>query len=297
MGEASVAREASSHRRRVLVTGAAGMLGRAVVEAFAVDHAVQPLHRADCDLTDDERTRRVITKHAPHIIVHCAAWTDVDACEGDPERAMRENGDATRHVAEAAHDVDAALCYVSTDYVFDGSKPFPYLEDDPTAPINAYGRSKRAGEEHVLDRVPRSWVVRSSWLFGPGGRNFVRTMSDLLRTREEVRVVSDQNGSPTYTLDLALCLRALTATETFGVFHCTNAGACSWYEFARAIATHVQSACRVMPCRSDEFPRPAARPANSVLANRRYDGAGLPPRRTWDEALRAYMRIAGDGDV
>ena len=287
----SEARDSESRHqpRRVMVTGAGGMLGSAVVDAFAGAAEVQPIRRDDCDLTDFSRTRQIIEAHAPQIIVHCAAWTDVDACEGDPARAQRENAEATRHVSEAAALIGAAVCYISSDYIFDGSKVDAYVEDDLPAPINEYGRSKHAGEEHVLQRVPNSWVVRSSWLFGPGGRNFVRTMVDLLRQRREIRVVDDQVGSPTYTRDLAQALHALVATQNFGVFHVTNAGSCSWHQLAEAIESELQTGCRVLPCSSAAFPRPARRPRNSVLENRRYDAARLLPRRHWREALQSYM--------
>lgn len=270
------------------------MLGSAVVEALRGRFDVQPSHRADCDLGSAASTLRWIESRAPEVVVHCAAWTDVDGCERDPERAMRDNAEVTRHVAHAAHQVGAALCYISTDYVFDGEKDTPYLEDDRTAPINAYGRSKRAGEEHVLQRCPRSWVVRTSWLFGPRGRNFVRTMAGLLVERDEVRVVRDQVGAPTYTVDLARALQDLIVTSDYGVFHVTNAGSCSWYELTLAIEEQTQTGCRVLACTSAEMPRPAARPRNSVLANRRYDGAGLPPRRHWREALHEFMAHGWD---
>jgi dTDP-4-dehydrorhamnose reductase len=276
---------------RVLVTGAAGMLGRAVLEAFAGSHETLAVRRSDCDLADAATTQACVESRAPQLIVHCAAWTDVDGCERDPARAQRDNADATRNVAEAARRAGAALCYISTDYVFDGGKSGAYIEDDSTAPINVYGGSKLAGEGHVLRLLPRSWIVRSSWLFGPGGRNFVRTLVDLLYEREEVHVVSDQVGCPTYTHDLARALHALVATEAYGVYHVTNGGSCSWHELATAIEAELHTGRRVVPCASDRFPRLAARPRNSVLANRRYDAAGLPPRRHWREALRTYMTL------
>ncbi len=185
----------------------------------------------------------------------------------------------------------ASLCFISTDYVFDGLKPEPYVEDDVPSPLSVYGRTKHQGEQHVLKTLPQAWVVRTSWLFGPGGRNFVRTMAELLRTRREVQVVRDQVGSPTCTIDLARALRALLSTAPFGVFHLTNAGSCSWYELARAIEAQLKTGCRIVPCSSAAFPRPAPRPANSVLANRRAADAGLPPRRDWREALRAYIAL------
>ena len=277
-------------RRRIVVTGAGGMLGRAVVEALAGRHEVVPMRRADGDLVDPQRTLEWIAARSPQAVVHCAAWTDVDGCEGDPERAERENGLATENAARAARAAGAALCYLSTDYVFDGQKPGAYLEDDAVAPLNVYGRSKRHGEEHVLRHVERSWVVRTSWLFGPGGRNFVRTMAGLMRRQEVVRVVDDQVGSPTYTRDLAVALRALVESDRYGIYHITNAGTCSWYEFAGAIASGLGSRCRVEPCRSADFPRPAARPRNSVLENRRYRASGFPPLGDWHPALHAYLQ-------
>jgi len=276
---------------RVVVTGAGGMLGRAVVERFAVCHDVVPLRHADCDLTDARATRDWLEGCAPRHIVHCAAWTDVDGCESDPERALRANSFATRNVALAAQHVDASLCYISTDYVFDGAKPGPYREEDPTAPLNVYGLSKRDGERHVLRHCRRSYVVRTSWLFGPGGKNFVRTMAELLRARDEVRVVNDQVGSPTYTLDLARCLLALVESEFYGIYHLTNAGTCSWYELASAIAARLGSRCRVVPCASAELPRPAPRPLNSVLEPWNYRASGLPMPRSWRAAVDDYLGV------
>lgn len=265
------------------------MLGRAVLHAFAGSHETLAVVRSDCDLADAACTSRWIESRAPQLIVHCAAWTDVDGCERDPVRAQRDNVEATRNVGEAARRSGAALCYVSTDYVFDGSKPSAYVEDDAPGPINVYGRSKLDGEEQVRRLVPSSWIVRSSWLFGPGGRNFVRTLAELLQQREEVHVVSDQVGSPTFTQDLAQALHALVATNAYGVYHVTNAGSCSWHELAVAIENQLHTGCQVLPCVSERFPRPAARPRNSVLANLRYDAAGLPQRRHWQEALREYL--------
>ncbi|MFQ5601569.1 MAG: dTDP-4-dehydrorhamnose reductase [Candidatus Krumholzibacteriia bacterium] len=278
-------------RVRVVVTGADGMLGRSVVDEFGRHHEVLRMRRSDCDLADPRCTLQWIAALAPHVVVHCAAWTDVDGCESDPERAMRENAFATRNVALATQDCDAALCYISTDYVFDGSKEGPYREDDPIAPLNVYGRSKRIGEEHVLRHVRRSWVVRTSWLYGPGGTNFVRTMSELLPRKDELRVVDDQVGSPTYTLDLAVALRALVDSGLYGVYHITNTGTCSWYELARAVEARLRTGCRVQACRSEEFPRPATRPRNSVLDAWHYRLSGLPLPRPWNEALGDYLKL------
>jgi dTDP-4-dehydrorhamnose reductase len=280
---------ATGRRTRTVVTGAGGMLGRAVVERFASRHEVVPQRRADCDLADLRATVRWIGAQRPQIIVHGAAWTDVDGCEGDPERAFRDNAWATRNVALAAQLAGAAVCYVSTDYVFDGTKPSPYVEDDAPAPANVYGASKRAGELHVLRHAPRAWVARTSWLFGPGGRNFVATMAELLRRREAVRVVDDQVGSPTSTADLAAALLELVERAPAGLYHVTNSGTCTWYELACAIGARLGTTCRIQPCRSEEFPRPARRPHNSVLEPVHWRAAGLPPLRPWGTALDEYL--------
>ena len=283
---------AGGARLRVVVTGAAGMLGRAVVADLGRRHEVVPLLRDGCDLADAERTGAWMAAQAPQRVVHCAAWTDVDGCETDPERAWRDNADATRHVARATHQAGAALCAISTDYVFDGTLPRAYREDDATAPLNVYGASKRAAEMHVLEHG--GCVVRTSWLFGPGGRNFVRTMARLLRTRDVVRVVDDQVGAPTYTPDLAAALGHLVEAGAAGIFHVTNGGACSWYEFAAAIAAALGGSARLQACGSDELRRPARRPRNSVLDNGRYLRQGWPPLRPWTEALQAYLEAAPD---
>ena len=275
---------------RTVVTGAAGMLGSVAVQEFAARGAVIAHARADCDLADVDATRRWFAARNPDLIVHCAAWTDVDGCEADPGRAWRDNATATRNVVQAAQDTGAALCHVSTDYVFDGEKPAPYAEDDPTAPLGVYGRTKLAAEDAVCEYAARAWIVRTSWVFGPHGRNFVRTMAGLLRTRTEIRVVNDQRGSPTYTRDLAAGLHSIVRGGAFGLYHFTNTGNCTWFEFASAIRSQLGAVCRVSPCTTAEFPRPAPRPRNSVLAPAFYRAQHLPEPRPWMDALAAYLR-------
>lgn len=281
--------ESPSRPLRVLVTGAAGMLGRAVVQEFGGAHEVLPLLRSDCDLTDPQRTRSAFAALAPDHVVHCAAWTDVDGCETDPEKAHIQNAFATRNVVLATQRLDAALIYISTDYVFDGRQERPYGEDDPPSPVNVYGRTKRDGEAHVWRHLGRGAVVRTSWLFGPGGRHFVRTIAGRLLQGQPLQVVQDQVGSPTYTLDLARALRSLAESELYGVYHVTNTGQCSWFEFAREIEALLGTGTSVLPCRSEEYPRPAPRPRHSVLDNGHYRLSGLPALRPWKEALRAYV--------
>jgi len=276
-------------RPRTVITGAAGMLGQAVVERFASRHEVLPLTRRDCDLADLRATIRWIGARRPDHIVHCAAWTDVDGCESDERRAWRDNAWATRHLALAAQLAGASMCHVSTDYVFDGNKPEPYDEDDPPAPLGIYGRTKLAAEGQVQLQLPQHWIVRTSWLYGPGGRNFIRTVAGLLRERDEIRVVDDQRGAPTFVADLADALSLLVGAAPYGTYHWTNAGACTWYELAQVVGERLGSHCRVVPCTSDEYPRPARRPRNSRLAMGRWAAAGLPAPRSWKAAVADYV--------
>jgi dTDP-4-dehydrorhamnose reductase len=258
---------------RTIVTGAGGMLGQDVARLSGG----VALTRAELDVTDRGAVSDAI---APgDLVFNCAAWTDVDGAEEHEEEATRVNGDGARNVAETA----GTVVYVSSDYVFDGQKTEPYLESDATGPLSAYGRSKLAGERATVAANPRHFVVRSSWLFGPGGRNFVETMLGL---GPEVRVVDDQVGCPTFTGHLAEALVALAETEDYGVHHLAATGSCSWFEFAREIFARAGTATRVSPCTTDEFPRPAPRPALSALTSER--GHRLPH---WHEGLEAYLGV------
>jgi dTDP-4-dehydrorhamnose reductase len=235
------------------------------------------LPRAELDVTDREAVQAAIGKD--DLVFNCAAWTNVDGAEEHEADATRINADGARNVAEAA----GAVVYVSSDYVFDGEKREPYLESDPTGPISAYGRSKLAGELATAEANPRHFIVRSSWLFGHGGKNFVQTMLGL---GPEVRVVDDQVGCPTFTGHLAEGLVELAQTEDYGIHHMAAAGQCSWFEFAREIFARADVDTRVEPCTTEEFPRPAPRPAYSVLGSER--GDGLP---SWQEGLDAYLGV------
>jgi dTDP-4-dehydrorhamnose reductase len=274
---------------RILVTGAGGMLGTDLVEHLARGHHAVPMTRREADLEEPGAARRFLLDAAPEAVVHAAAFTDVDACETQVERARRVNAGATREVARAAREAGAHLVYVSTDYVFDGTRPEPYREDDPPSPVNRYGESKLEGEREVL-AFPGFCVARTSWLYGRHGRNFVDTILRLLDEREELRVVEDQVGSPTWTRSLCAMLAALLERREAGVFHATNRGATSWFGLARETARlSGRDPAKVKPCPSDEFRRPAPRPANSVLSPERYRAAGLPEPPGWREALRSYL--------
>ncbi len=253
--------------------GAGGMLGQDVVRAASATGYA----RAQLDVTDRDAVRAIVG--ADDVVINCAAWTDVDGAEEHEDEALRINRDGARNVAEAA----GAVLYVSSDYVFDGTKGEPYLESDPVNPLSAYGRTKLAGEQATAEANPRHFIVRSSWLFGPGGRNFVETMLGL---GPEVRVVDDQVGSPTFTGHLAGALAELAQTEDFGVHHISAAGSCSWFEFAREIFARTGSDTRVEPCTTAEFLRPAPRPAYSVLGSER--GHRLP---SWQDGLDDYLGV------
>jgi dTDP-4-dehydrorhamnose reductase len=273
---------------RLLVTGGAGMLGRAVTDvATRLGHDVVSLSRAELDITDPDLVRRVIGSAQPRAVVNCAAWTDVDGAEAHEAQAIAVNGAGAGKVARAAAEAGARVVHVSTDYVFDGGKDSPWVESDPVGPIGAYGRSKLAGEVEVAAATPQHAIVRTAWLFGAGGRNFVDTMLELCRKRDEVSVVTDQVGSPTWTVHLAEALVELAERESdVGILHAAGGGACSWYELAVEVFDRAGASCRVRPTDSTRFPRPARRPAYSVLGSERDDAPVLPP---WQEGVEGYL--------
>jgi dTDP-4-dehydrorhamnose reductase len=271
------------------VTGAGGMLGRDVVRAVR-GHDVVALGHAELDITDASAVADVLADARVgrgDVIVNCAAWTDVDGAEADPAGAHAVNALGAGNVARAAAAAGARLVHVSTDYVFDGEQRTPYVESDPTGPRSVYGRTKLAGEEAVVAAGGHHAIARSSWLFGAGGRNFVATMLALAEERDEVRVVTDQVGCPTYTGHLAEALLDLAASGAQGIFHVAGGGRpCSWHDFAIEIFRQAGVACRVLPCTTEEFPRPAPRPAYSALTSERPEMPVLPP---WHEGLAAYL--------
>src|SRR4051794_5532599 len=268
---------------RLLVTGAAGMLGRDVVAAAeSAGHDVIALARRDLDIADPAAVRAAVEAVRPDAAVNCAAWTDVDGAEGHEAQATRVNAIGAGNVAAAAPYV----VHVSSDYVFDGTASEPYGEDDPTGPRTAYGRSKLVGE-HAVAAAGDHAIVRSAWLFGVHGKNFVATMLRLAEDRDEVGVVDDQVGCPTFTGHLAPALVEIAERRLTGVLHVAGGGACSWCEFAQATFEEAGADCRAVPVTSAEFPRPAERPAWSVLGSTRAEAPGLP---AWREGLSAYLR-------
>ncbi|MFC9845120.1 dTDP-4-dehydrorhamnose reductase [Streptomyces sp. NPDC060223] len=288
-----------SDTRNWLVTGAGGMLAQDVLARLA-DAGIPAVAvtRTELDITDPAAVRAVLAEHRPAVVVNCAAWTAVDDAETREDEALRINGDGVRHLAEACRELTAVLLHVSTDYVFPGDAEKPYAEDAPTGPRSAYGRTKLAGEQAVLSTLPGSgFVVRTAWLYGAGGGNFVRTMIKLEGVKDTLDVVDDQRGQPTWTVDLAdrlvlLGQAALAGTAPAGVYHGTSSGETTWFGFAREIFRLLGAdTARVRPTTSAAFARPAPRPAYSVLGHDRWQKAGIEPLRDWSEGLSSAMPV------
>lgn len=272
---------------KLLVAGAAGMLGRDVMLAAGnAGHEVVGYGRAELDVTDPESVGRRLELERPDVVINCAAWTDVDGAEQAEEEAFAVNGAGAGNVAAAAAEVGAAVVYISSDYVFDGAKGAPYVESDQPAPLSAYGRTKLAGEEATAAANKRHFIVRSAWLFGIGGGNFVETMLRLASIQNEVLVVRDQVGSPTYTWHLAYGIVRLIEGIEYGIHHMAAEGQCSWYEFAREIFEQAKVDCKVLSGTTDMLGRPAPRPAFSALTSQRKHAIRLP---SWQDGLAGYL--------
>jgi dTDP-4-dehydrorhamnose reductase len=272
---------------RLLVTGAAGMLGHEVVAAAEkLGHEVAAWDLPECDLTDAHATLDAIRRLDPRAVVNCAAYTNVDGAESDEATAERVNADAAGNLARACKAAAARLVHVSTDYVFDGTKREPWIESDAPNPLGAYGRTKLHGEEQVTAELDDHAIVRTAWLFGPHGPNFVATMLRLAGDNDEVSVVTDQVGSPTFAGHLAPALVDMAERSDTGIFHGAGAGSCSWYELTLEAFDMAGVSCRVLPTTSDRFQRPAPRPAYSVLGSEREHPITLPP---WQDGVRAHL--------
>lgn len=274
---------------KILVTGAKGQLGQDVVyQCKESGYDVLGCSREQLDVTDQEQCQRTVQSYQPDAIIHCAAYTAVDRAEMEVEQAFRINAVGTRNIAVEAEKVKARFIYISTDYVFDGQHARPYLEYDTPSPQSVYGRTKYAGERLVESLCSRYFIVRTSWVFGIHGSNFVKTMLKLANERLSLKVVQDQVGSPTYTEDLAAFLIQLVATERYGIYHASNTGVCSWYEFAQIIFEEFQVDVEVLPCSTEEFPRPAPRPRYSVLEPLSLRCNGFEALPHWRDALRRF---------
>lgn len=275
---------------KVLVTGAGGMLAQAVVPALAAaGHAVTAHARATLDVTRLDEMRRAVDAVHPDWVCHLAAYTNVDGCESDAENAFLVNGIGARHAAVAAYEAGAAVLAVSTDYVFPGTEPTPRREYDPIGPVSVYGRSKWAGECGVRETNPRHAIVRTAWLYGRGGRNFVDTIRAKALAGGPLAVVDDQHGAPTWTEDLAGALVTLMERDARGTLHATNAGACTWHEFAVEICRLAGASIEVATLSSAALARPAQRPAWSVLHRGALEHAIGRPMPHWRDALARYL--------
>jgi len=270
---------------KIIVTGSSGQLGQELMKLLPEDYRVYGLARTELDVTNAEQVIRKITALNPDVVIHCAAYTSVDQAETESDQAYLVNSIGTGNVAIASEKVGAKQIFISTDYVFDGNKQTPYKEHDETNPRTVYGRSKLAGEQLVKMISSKYFIVRTSWLFGKFGPNFVKTMLRLANESDEVKVVNDQIGSPTYTVDLVLFLEQLMKTEKYGIYHASNMGSCSWYDFAKEIFSINNKRVNLQPCLTEQYPRPAPRPRYSVLDNDAIRLHGFRPLPPWRDAL------------
>ncbi|WP_201317983.1 dTDP-4-dehydrorhamnose reductase [Paenibacillus sp. EPM92] len=275
---------------RILITGANGQLGKDLDIQLKDQHEVYALGRRELDVTFEDQCKSRILEIQPDVIVHCAAYTAVDLAETDEDTAYKVNVFGTRNLAVAAEEVGAKFCYLSTDYVFDGTASTPYKEYDHTNPQSVYGKTKRAGEHVTQTLSSKYFIVRTSWVYGREGSNFVKTMLKLAKEQGTLKVVADQIGSPTYTVDLARFLSELIVTDRYGIYHASNKGICSWYEFACAIFEESGISVKVEPCSTEEFLRPAPRPKYSVMDHLSIRANGFQDLPHWREALRDFLR-------
>jgi len=283
-------------RPKILITGANGQLGHDLTEILKKDYIVMAVTRHEMDVVHPDEVVATFTLFEPNIVIHPAAYTKVDACEENPEKAFLVNAMGTQNLALACEEFGSLMVYISTDYVFDGTKGKPYREYDHPTPINVYGESKLLGEEYVKQLLIRHFIIRTSWLVGKRGNNFVKTIVNLAKEREELSVVNDQFGRPTFTSDLATAIRQLIETPYYGLYHVTNQGETNWFEFAQEILrlSGQTDKIKLTPQDSSTLDRPAKRPMYSVLDDFIWRVRGFSPMRDWKVALAEYMQ---DKDV
>jgi dTDP-4-dehydrorhamnose reductase len=275
---------------KILITGASGMLGRVLGPCLeSRGHTVRGMPREELDVTNYLQVKETLKLAKPNLVIHCAAYTRVDQAESEPDLAYLINGYGTENIAIACSDNDLPMMYISSDYVFDGEQGRPYHTWDQTRPLSVYGRSKLAGERSVIHHLRQFYIVRTSWLYGPHGKNFVDTILNMAEERKQLKVVSDQFGSPTCTLTLSETIADLVPTERWGIYHATDGGITNWYEFAKEIVKNKN--VEVIPIATSEMPRPATRPKYSVLDKTTLIhtiGREVVP---WQEALESYLNL------
>jgi dTDP-4-dehydrorhamnose reductase len=277
---------------KILIIGARGMLGRDLQPILSLRHEVIGIDLHDLDITRPGQTQETLDSLRPDVVINLAAITDVDGCESQKERAFAVNAQGALHVARGCAASGARLIHLSTDYVFDGTSPVPHTEEAQPRPLNVYGESKLLGERGVQEAGGHSLILRTAWLYGRQGKNFVDTILRLSSQQDEIRVVNDQRGSPTYTRDLGRAIELLLGREEKGILHVTNSGSCTWFEFAGKILAMKSPAdhpVRLLPISSAELGRPAKRPANSVLDCSKFERIAGWKMRSWEESLREYL--------
>lgn len=275
---------------KVLVTGTKGQLGYDVVnELEKRGHTAVAVDIEEMDITDAVSVERVITEAEVEAVIHCAAYTAVDAAEDNVEICRRVNAEGTENIAKVCKKLDLKMIYISTDYVFDGEGERPWEPDDERHPLNVYGQTKYEGELAVEKYLEKYFIVRIAWVFGMNGKNFIKTILKLSETHEELNVVDDQVGSPTYTYDLAVLLVDMVESDKYGRYHATNEGLCTWYEFAKEIFRQAGVEVKVNPVTSDMFPAKAKRPKNSRMSKEKLDANGFHRLPTWQDALERYL--------
>ena len=277
---------------KVLVTGVKGQLGYDVVKDLKKrGHEPIGVDREEMDLMNNDAIREFIMNTRPEAIIHCAAYTAVDKAEEEVEVCYQVNAEATKVIAECAKELDITLIYISTDYVFDGTKEGEYVETDVPNPINVYGASKLLGEQYVQQLLEKYYIVRISWVFGENGNNFIKTMRRLGSERDELNIIHDQVGSPTYTADLAPLLVDMMETNKYGIYHATNEGTCSWFEFANEIFKQSNIEVKTNPITTDQYPTAAKRPMNSRMSKDKLTEFGFALLPSWEEALNNYLNL------
>ena len=274
----------------ILVTGSTGQLGSDVVkELLKRGYSTLSPNRSELNLCSEDNIRNYILNSNCEAIVHCAAYTQVDKAEDEKDLCIKINATATKHIAKCAKILDIPMIYISTDYVFDGTKDGKYTENDETNPINIYGESKLAGEKYVQEILDKYYIVRTSWVFNINGKNFIETMLRLSKANNQLSIVNDQIGSPTYTKDLSRLLVDMLETSKYGLYHATNEGYCSWYEFADTIFKLANINIDIKAINSNEYASRATRPMNSKLSKDKLIEYGFKPLPHWEDALKDYL--------
>lgn len=276
---------------KVLVTGVKGQLGYDVVnELTKRGHIAIGTDIEEMDITNADSVDAVIKENVPDAVIHCAAYTAVDAAEDNAKLCRKINAEGTQNIANVCKELDIKMTYISTDYVFDGEGERPWEPDDERTPLNVYGQTKYEGELAVQNTVDKYFIVRIAWVFGVNGKNFIKTMLNLGKTRDSLTVVNDQFGSPTYTFDLARLLVDMVETDKYGIYHATNEGICTWYEFACEIFKQAGMDVKVSPVSSAEYPAKAKRPSNSRMSKEKLTENGFEKLPTWQDALSRYLK-------